>query len=372
MANLDLLNHFWKRAEKEKTFGGYLRAIKEARPFSLDADFAGLVGDMATMSPKSIRAYLRSARLPYPTMWIETPFANGLSKANTGRNNDWRLHQEAPTRVGWLLTQAPQDVIGIVRLALIPDADGKEQASIYPLMHMISPDRALDMEDAFRPMRGKVHPEVLFALNEFNDIATRLTCWGEGVVKEPAALANTNFVVFEPLTLELLVNPITPDGATVYQRASGMMTAGLNDQLGDLGFIVAALATINELPCKYVPYRPTGHAMIGGRMRPYMTSSVISIEVPATRHRIKEIDKHLRGLGEHAKKARHEVRGHWRHVKGLPRDDANHHRWERYYDPETNAPKGWRMWIPHHERGDASLGWVKQTYHVSKGRAQAA
>jgi hypothetical protein len=391
MANLDLLNEFWKRTEQEQKWHGYASTVRKLRPFTLDAELAGIVSKLADTGEKTLRNYLQTARLPYPSMWIEADFATAFAHIKWGADQ-FRLSHEMPTRVGWLLTEAPPDsgLFAVTRVAMVPDRDdGSElKAMIYPVSHLFSPTASLNVDNAFRTLDGRIHSEVLEAIREVNSDPTfQLLAWGgdsmaahrvwrrEGrgpQIDEARAgpLYQTNVAVMEPAMIALCVNPITPDDAvSIKERAKNILFAGMADQTGELGFICAALALINEVPCKYVPYKPSGVLRAGGRLRPYMSSSIVTIEVPATRRRIRDIQDHLKAKGREAiRHARHEVRGHWRHVDQLPRETENHHRWERFEDRDGRMR--WRMWIPKHERGDAKLGWVKQTYHVTRGRGR--
>lgn len=155
-------------------------------------------------------------------------------------------------------------------------------------------------------------------------------------------------------------------GALIEESVT-LLGLAMNDQMGELAYIVSTLALLNEVPVRYVPYRPSGHVLARGRMKPFLTSSVVTIEVPASRRRVREIDRHLQDQGEACKRARHEVRGHYRHVRELPKSNP-----ERWQDVEGRFGAAgawwWRTRIKHHLRGDASLGWVQQTYRVTAAR----
>ncbi|AXQ69337.1 hypothetical protein HOU02_gp388 [Caulobacter phage CcrBL9] len=145
-----------------------------------------------------------------------------------------------------------------------------------------------------------------------------------------------------------------------------IMGAALYDQTGDLGLIVTALSLINEIPVRFVEHQPRGSLRAGGRMRPYMRSSIVSIEVPATRRRIKDIEKTIKQKVEAAKRARHEVRGHWMTADKPPRVEQTREtkRWETYFDREGRIR--WRTWVDNHMRGSAEVGYVQQVYEVTE------
>ncbi len=373
MANLDLLNEFWKRTEQDSKFRGYASTIRKARPFTLDAELAEIVGQICRHSSGEMRQVLNSFRLPYPVMWLEASFDVAL-KFIGRRGFDWKLSAGPPDRVGWLITEAPEGSgnYAVTRIATV-EVEGQHKAHLYPVTHLFSAEHTLSVENAFRSLAGKVHPEVLEAVRSANSKPLLHLAWGSQIPPKEERdwnenpLLNANVMLLEPLMIQECVNPTTRDDSrSIKERAQRIMEAGAQDQAGDLGFIVVALSLLNEVPVRYVPFKPSGMIRANGSLRPYMTSSIVSIEVPATRRRIKDIEKMLRHKGLGAKKARHEVRGHWRHADKLPLTEESHGRWERFTDREGRLR--WRTWIAHHERGDASIGFVRQTYHATKGR----
>lgn len=367
MANLDLFNAFWKRAEKEREFSGFQKAIRQARPFTLDAELADIVGRLAFEKPnaKSIRRWIGAARLPYPNMWLEADF-----------DTAFRFWDEPeafmfgrPKRIGWLLTELPDmpdGGFGVIRIATVENDEGEYHASYYPIMHMVhlggrmSAQALLSGEGPHQEIKAvmaQVNASPGYTLLPWtgrNDNETLIEMVRlEKAGKHP--LSRFSCGTLEPSYLRAIENDIDAP-----KRAEDLLVKSMADQRGELAFIVAALAILNEVPVRFVPYRPQGMIRSAGRYRPYMTSSIVTIEVPATRRRIREIDKHLQHRGEAAQRARHEVRGHWRHSQHLP--SLHPERWERSLDREGRPC--WRTWIDHHERGSAELGWVNQTYRA--------
>lgn len=393
MANLDLLNAFWKRAEQESEWRGYASTIRQARPFSLDDELTEIVGRLMTSKPAELHKYLLSARLPYPVMWLEASFEPAFAQIEMQVRDDegafW-LTKSAPQRIGWLLSQTPNGIITATRVCRVEDPVSGEvgDAMMYPLVYMFSADQRMNVDgQTFRTLEGTLDPEVLRALRTWNKFPlTMASPWAlsaNGVsVKghlteqeiedingayQASPLYETCVGVLEPRAVLRLMNPRMEETESLYDRSMSLLMAGHNDQHGDIAFIASALALLNEVPVKYVPFRPSGSLRAGGRLRPYMSSSIVTIEVPASRRRLKDVRDRLKEAArEHATRARHEVRGHWRHAYKLPRAASDNHRWEAWVD-RTGRPC-WRTWIEHHERGSGKIGFVRQTYEAVRGR----
>lgn len=366
---LDLFNEFWKSTEQdERRRRLYNLQTKQARPFSLDAELTQLVGELSRKAdPRTLVRYLSAARLPYPVMWIEADYAaTGLEPGTL---------YGTPERVGWLLMQSPrnEDRWRAERVGLMPNqTTGEITAHIYPLIHLVDTGGAFVGGEDYRTRHAPAD--------------TSLHFWNE-----QAAFTNLAWDVNDPMAahklqhrgpLELYEeaarkvplwrrNQVGLSGIYLDEMAQTrdiafeqVIVKSMSDQAGELAFIVSALALLNEIPCRYVPFRPQGTLRAGGRLKPFMSTSIVSIEVPATRRRLKEVDKALRSAGDRASRARHEVRGHFRHVYKLPR--SNPERWERAVDRQGRPC--WRTWVKAHERGDASLGWVRQTYEATAAR----
>lgn len=390
MANLDLLNEFWKRTEQEEKWRGYAKEVRRARPFALDDELADIVGRLMRSRPRDLYRYLISARLPYPTMWLEADYeaAFGYIDRVVGTDgNPYWMTKAAPLRIGWLLTETPAGGVAVLRVARVEDPISGEMggAMIYPTTYLFSSEKRMHVDGStFRNLEGVVDPEILRALRTWNMTPLASAApWGwDGKVVagsrpideldqitagiRASGLFETCASLLEPQTVQRLMQPRVDEPEPLYDRTMSILMASANDQYGDIAYIVAALALINEVPVKYVPYRPSGSMRAGGTLRPYMQSSVVTIEVPASRRRLKDIRDDLKHKGEQAIRARHEVRGHWRHVQKLPLVAADNHRWERWTDRDGRPC--WRTWIEHHERGSGQIGFVRQTYEVARGR----
>jgi hypothetical protein len=113
---------------------------------------------------------------------------------------------------------------------------------------------------------------------------------------------------------------------------------------GDLRYLWALLATINDLPVTFTDVRASKGYVARGRYRKFSDHRVINLKVPAARYRRIA----ARAIAVSRRRA-HEVRGHWRR-------DYRH--------------EGQRLWIREHTRGDASLGWVRHDYTVTRNKEE--
>lgn len=386
---LDLLNEFWIRCEKrENIFPGYLEQIKKARPFALEDEVARVVSDLAfgpRATHQKIAQYCTSARLPFPVCWIECDTDSAFGKLE-GFNYMWGK----PTRVGWLLTEFSKGtggmgdenarpIVGFMAQRIgrtLNKNTGTYLASMYPVCHLFRYEGLFDDNvDQIVSMSSLNFPqEVNDSVDGMNSEPNyRLLAWSpEGPpeyadksLEELSVLASQSPLYRRAVIgIEHLFGESMIDYGSMERRkrTDDLMLAGIYDQAGELGFLISALALINEVPVRFIPHRPDGRVILKGRTKPFLASNVVQIAVPATRRRVKEIDKHLRSLHDQAQKRRHEVRGHWRHCDKLPTRDPG--RWQRGINP-FNGKACWKTYVAHHERGSAALGYVDHFYNVA-------
>lgn len=391
-ADLDLFNEFWLLTEREEKFGLFREHVRRARPFSLSAEVDEMVGEFAyaVIDDKRTARHLASARLPYPVMWIEHP--------NTGfsRRTPLDIFQH-PTRTGWLLEEqyhvdAPEGrPVGFraTRISRVEDDEGELHARLFPVIHTVMIDHPVDYADlkaramaSCANIPGTAEARVVEAFWSLMELpATSMLGWGGGdamippeageevadsLLRRSPLFGHAMWELTDEFILESMGSQFDPVSGVIDEARRVML-----EHISELRYLVAALSLLNEMPVEYVkytPYRPEGSVRMGGRMRPFMSSSVVSLTVPNTRRRLKEFDRLLqkRGREEMRKKARHEVRGHFRHVKKLPK--AHPERWERWQDVDgrfgATGAWWWRTYIEHHVRGSAELGWVDQKYAV--------
>lgn len=391
---LDLLNHVWKRTEKEQNFGIYNRAIKAARPFSLDNATVDMIAEMSSgeLRHRMIPIYREMARLPFPFMWIEfdyhhlhewrwergTNFKPGtdidhiMSEVDSARSLFGK-----PQRLGFLMDnhRYNDESFRITTFGLMPSPDGVEghdpmpKAHIFPLVQNVS--------TGSKKVRFEPHPSNRSSVNELidkmNDSIMPAICWGmerDTTMEEweQSPMLGTNGIEPEPIMVEHVFAKREHhlDDSSATANIGTMMFSAALEQKGDLRFLVAALALLNHVPVKFSHFRPKGQLLTKSQMKPFMASSIVTIDIPNTRRRLKFVDDQIKSARAHSRHRRHEVRGHWR-----VSDRSHGDRWQLFTDPLTLRPR-WRLWIEHHERGDAALGWVNQFYSVEGNRHDQA
>jgi hypothetical protein len=128
----------------------------------------------------------------------------------------------------------------------------------------------------------------------------------------------------------------TPDASDFLPQEVNRM---LVEFVGDLRYVWALLAAINDVPIGIRTVEPSKGFVAKGRYRHFLTHKVLSILIPKGRDPI-ALAKQVVAL---SRRRAHQVRGHWRR-------DWRH--------------EGNRIWIHEHERGDSKLGYVTHDYKV--------
>lgn len=401
---LDLLNHVWKRTEKEQNFSRYNRAIKSARPFSLDDAAVEMIAEMSSgknfkrMTP----VYREMARLPFPIMWIEfdfmvlhryrwspgTTFPPGTDIDEIMKDIDspeWngegsRTQWGKPSRYGFLLddlAMAPGSfrVTTFGLMASPPGVEGYDpvpKAHVFPLVSNVTTNH-IEKPIIFQPHPNTTPQEFIDMTNQINaeSIAPGML-WGmdRDVTKEnwqESPMFGTSGLEVEPLFMMHAIEKRShhENIGNAVATAHAMLFSAAHEMKGDLRFIVAALALLNHVPVTFRPFRPKGQLLTHSQMKPFMASSVVTVQVPNPRRALKFVDEQIKSAHHHSRHRRHEVRGHWRYS-----DKEHSEKWERAFDPERKRFR-YRLWIAHHERGDAALGFVRQFYSV-EGEQHAA
>ncbi len=392
MPNLDLLNEFWVRAERKRFHASYATRVRESRPFSLDDELTEIVGEIAfgsrSLNPSIMRRYVKSARPVFDKMWIECDYARGFAHRltpgaeTTGVPDSARLFGDV-SRIGWIIDALPGDrgysAARVGHTHMVNERHDEIGPALYPIIHLLQRAQDLDYTQAFNHMTARIdriNPSVVAAMRDFNQQPRlRRAYWGYG---DDATLDGMHAVMIEPTFAMTLERGLPDDGALtpdekLYGDAFAVMQHSIVEQASEIRFISVALALLCALPVKFTPYKPSGRAMMRGTTRPYLSSSIVTIEMPRSRRRIKEIEDRLLRAEEAQRRRAHEVIGHYRTADAPPRsealrlDEGAPPRWESYIDRDGKAR--WRQWIAPHMRGDASLGFVQHdAYDVVHGQ----
>lgn len=360
--NLDLLNALRRQAGRSSSaLSVYALPIEEARPFSLDSDAVEMIAEMS--SPDRVETmiphYRALARLPYPKVWLEFDYgvlaqwrrAHGQLATEPG--------DEAAGRLGFLLDTLQTAPEGFRATTFgdnrIVGSDDGEDFMTFPAVHNVWTGAS--------PMKMLPHysyqTSVRRALKRINDSRAPALAWAGAIHNswEASPLYMMNSLEIEPTWLDVLKKRSRSDDE-LQNNVEQTLADGVKEQAGDLRFLVAALATINHVPVKFVKTRPNGLFRSRGRLRPHLETTVVSIDLPTRVQRLKVTDRLMKAAHEVIKRRWHEVRGHYRFS-----DTQHTARWEPRFDPRRNRMR-WSIWIDQHARGDLSLGLSIPIYDV--------
>jgi hypothetical protein len=359
----DLLNDFAAEIEREKHLSCYRGMLRRARPYTLDDDATALITELAsgqTINDK-LATYRILARLPFETVWIEMNYdARYYAQVALGTSYGEKP-KDVPDRMGWLMERLSDTTWRATTVVRYNEGVTKSGRNVdtFGATHVISTEGPLQFRSFIRD------PVIREAVMEMNQPepghATSMigaVLWGFG---DPITLAHSNGQrlinislprhlegctgVDLPLSWEPLMQHISKGKTNSEKKAlvkKHMMDSAVELQ-GDLRFLMAALATINEVPVNYAEHRQEGVRRIGGQIRPYMVNRVVTIAIPKKRGRTNKVMKMLR-LAE-VRMRRHEVSGYWKRV--------------HFGDGRVEL-----KWIKNYWRGDAALGYVNQEREV--------
>jgi hypothetical protein len=401
-SNLDLLNAFWadlhnpktwktyhddRRRFAQDTYARYRMALAQARPFSIDERALKIAYKLSLESPEAVVKRLMLARLPFPKTWIEYDFHARVRIADhlgsgTGEGIAW----DSPYRIGYLIEEAPNDaqMWAVTTITLPQSAQGlpagarTEMSCVTWLVDTLNRRPPLQI-GGFKQMplslcEGMVQDRLDLDKSGYPSI--RHLGWGYSASDDAAAAFKVDRMRIMAVP-ECLENSINIGLTPLMQNVCGLPDVNTNrlqqiilnnavEMRGDVRILVALLSLINEVPIIKEYVRPSGRVHMGGVIRPYLQNTIVKIDIP-TRRYMSVVRNILRNAQIQAK-ARHEVRGHWRTIV----HKHTHERVRRL--PDGTIERKWihegeleRVWVESHERGDASLGYVKHKYVVEKG-----
>lgn len=355
---MDLLNNFALAAEKDKHLHCYRGLIRRARPYTLDDDATALITELAsgpTINDK-LATYRVLARLPFDVMWLELDYnARFYARVALGVVSGEKA-SSAPERMGWLLerlTDTMWRATTVIQYSEHDTASGRT-VDTFGAVHVISTEGPVEFRSFVRDpaMRQAVvdlnKPDPGHPASMLNALA-----WGFGTAPQsaggvkhitlPEHLAGSNAVDLPPSWEPIIEHTSGGVPRLKIEHTKKHMFDSAVELQGDLRFLMAALATLNEAPLTYADVRPPGTRRIGGQIKEFMVNRVVTIALPKRRGRTTKLLKMLR-LAE-IRMRRHEVSGYWRRVK----------------QPDGTVE---RKWISSYMRGDASLGYVRQVREV--------
>jgi hypothetical protein len=361
----DLLNDFRKASEKEKHLKCYSSLIRRARPYTLDNDAVEMITEIAsgpTIADK-LAIYRILARLPFDVIWLELDYdARYNTRVKLGTSVGAKP-KDTPDRMGWLMERITETVwraTTIIRYDAAATGSGRT-VDTFGSVHVLSTEGPLEFRSFARdPVLREAVQEMNKADAHYPDgtgaSMGQALAWGFGqrandseggtkYITLPQHLAGTNAVDVAP-SWEPILETVSGGVASVKrERAKKHMFDSSVELQGDLRFLCAALATINEVPITYRDVQEPGHQLIKGSIKPYLINRIVTIALPKRKGRVNKIMGMLR-LAEKRMRA-HEVGGHFKIVRSGP-----------------NRSIVERRWIKDYQRGDASLGFVRQEREV--------
>ncbi len=361
----DLLNEFALEITKRKHLGCYTSLVNRARPYSFDDDAVDFITEIASgyNIGDKLSIYRRLGRLPFDVVWFEFDYTARFRALCEHSSLSGPMPKDAPIRMGWLiqkLTDISWRSVNVVMYNPDHTASGRS-IDTFGIAHVLATEGKLTNFKSV--IQDASIRQAVMEMNETDEIFNgedgvsmcQAIAWGFGknnldgsmTISMPRHLDNTNAVDL-PKSWEPIIQRVG-DGmpSRMIKETKTHMLNSAKEIQGDLRFLVAALATINNAPMIYEDFRRPGTRKIGGNLKPYMVNRIVRIGVPKSRGRVAKIMKELR-LAERAMR-RHEVSGYWKNVRSGP-------------GRKTVTKK----WVDSYWRGDASLGFVNQQREVFK------
>lgn len=305
------------------------KALISARRFVLDDEMSAFTTDLAYAPLEkydqagaiaAMDDLRRLSRLPHSSMWIEL---NMRRRCERARAYGIEHRAEGPHRIGWLLMQHPQIETAFMALHCVSDTIvGGDYENLKPVASAATFGYQWRADDdgplAWLPLKLIDHPESTL----------------------------TGFMGYKSDFAGLVETPFLKRGKKLLDAVPFVhLRSHVNELAGDLRYLWALLAAINDVPVGYETVRPSKGYVSRGVYRKYLEHSVIHLKVP---HRvsIKVLATQVMGI---ARRRAHQVRGHWRRNHKKP---------------------GERMWVREHVRGDDRLGFVTHDYQVEHERPE--
>lgn len=406
---MDLLNQVWRDLNNTKIwkkapdsirslyrehYSNYRRILPQARPFNLSNRALEVALEMSMDGPNKMAERLFMARLPFPKVWIELDFHERV-RIGERLGIAGPLDESAPKRLGWLLQEDPVDQN---RWSAITWASVDNNSPVH-VPHqgemLTSPSTVAWLVDTANEnppekvgMVNGIDKSFLDGYVEISDSADEKIgkeAWRSfahlGWGWKAASLSESTISSFYDPMRQLTVAPQLQNSINVgweplsYQIwKQNLATSDIRNQYvttavesrGDVRLLVTLLALINEVPTIETPYEKKGSFTgSGGAIRRYLTNKTVTINIPS-RKPLRQI-RSLFSKKIKSRKARHEVRGHWRTIV------HKHDHWRKETLPDGTIDRIFiskgqveRVWINSHERGDAGVGYVKHDYQVEK------
>lgn len=354
-----LLDEVYRLACRNKTNPGWKdntkvrHALERARRFVVDDQMSSFMADLSNESfikagepnPLSNRiadSIRVQARLPYDAIWVEYNLRAYQKRANEIHRRPPLQPDECPWREGWLIQQHPNiDTAYILHIWTQNAPDDPLERDGFS-MWTFPFAFAWCADDSPLPWRGTV------STPSHKTASPMITGIG-GYFRD-----NVNCVQSPLINDPFRHEEILPAYSELLTEWSGVVRR-----------VWAFLATINDMPTTYGTVRQTKGFLARGKIRKFLDHSTITLNIPAR----KDARVLARQLIAIAHRKRHPVRAHWREDWRYPPAKQCKHLWEIMDDKadriECSLCHGRETYIHKHERGDATLGFVTHSYHVT-------
>lgn len=354
----------WKR--KGPSFAAmhrYAQLVRIAERFTVSDEMVRTALDVGTVD--NLKRWVNLARLPFPITWVEfdlrAKVRHSLSKG-TLRLPDQHDEKNIGSRMGFLMqTLDEESGLWAMTVFILHDEVGAAPQEVCYFLAPEGPSLQL----------AKLPPP--WSSAELDPNYCQISLGVSPAVDRQVVVDRNEFVAFpefqnrvqvgwEPTWSEILKGSKDRREKVIYR---------LLEDAGLMRFAIIFLALLNAAPTvKEHHAAPGGHRFRGGKFVPYMDHSVITVKLPkgGVRAVIDRIDV---ASADRRRNRAHRVRGHFRQVE----------RGRKTIVPCKHEPtlvenglgiclrcERLIRWIPNHQRGDASVGWVTHDYEVESSR----
>lgn len=343
-------------------------ALRKARRFTLDDAFVReIVRRASTTSPDKMLQVSDLANLPFDSVFIE--YSNTMrlqtQRAMGTMRHESVIEDEDRGTAGWLIERRRPEEPGLWKATYFSFADKHSYAK---------QDWVIGAGEYIVDLTGS-RPD--YRREGMTDSIVEVTSgypWGYAVETGPNrddfVFAATDELIRRGIGLpeQRFMGPLMQwglhEGDDFKDGIMRLYANSMYEGRGDLRFIVTMLSMLNHVPTTYVHRPAKGHYRARLRNVPYLDNRLLTIH--CGKRRILNVVDHAmkEALGARHNK-RHEVRGFWRDVEYGKAQGCAHLPIERDGDYCLCERCGHLLrWIDHHERGDATLGWVRHDYNV--------
>jgi hypothetical protein len=326
----------------------------KAKRVVLDRKGCEYLGKVMREIPDHIALQQQFARQPYPTLWVEFS-SRDVYIAVTGKQPD----DNADCLVGYLYHE--YTVYVVVSGYSVQGKRKTEDVSLVPMTYNLHRPWKLNEQTHFADLMNVTRLQLVswvwgtalsFWLDK-NDDTRKVWSPSDETRLELAKTLRDSHTAEWFTTVDK-----NPSQKTLYPFYEGSS--------GELRTIITILLLMNQPNMvQYVRDVPTNKRFSRGKLRTYMSHSIISIHADPVPSIVRMGVDH-----QGSPHRRHEVRGHychneeWRNGSHRGCEHVTEQKGENSWTCKLCGGKRW--WRKDHQRGDASLGFVQQDYELTK------